>query len=68
MVWTKIARAHYERKACRNSTDLTDEEFAILVPYLPTAKPIGRPCMTNMREAVSAILYVFQQDTPGTWC
>src|ERR671939_1059322 len=41
----------------RYPTDLTDTEWAILLPLIPTAKPGGRPRTTDMREVVNAILY-----------
>ena len=41
----------------RYSTDLTDTEWNILVPFVPAAKPGGRPRTTDMREVVNAILY-----------
>ena len=41
----------------RYPTDLTDPEWAILLPLIPVAKPGGRPRTTDMREVVNAILY-----------
>lgn len=41
----------------RYPTDLTDTEWTILLPLIPTAKPGGRPRNTDMREVVNAILY-----------
>ena len=41
----------------RYPTDLTDTEWTILAPLIPTAKPGGRPRTTDMREVVNAILY-----------
>lgn len=41
----------------RYPTDLTDTEWTLLAPLIPTAKPGGRPCTTDMREVVNAILY-----------
>ncbi len=64
MSWTKITRAQYERKACRYSTDLSDEEFAVMEPHLPAAKPLGRPRKTDLREVVNAILYVLRSGCP----
>ena len=64
MAWTKITRDQYERKACRYSTDLTDEEFAVMEPYFPAAKPLGRPRKTDLREVVNAILYVLRTGCP----
>ena len=43
-----MARMRYE-------TDLTDEEWQLLRPLIPPAKPGGRPRTTNMREVMNAI-------------
>jgi transposase len=42
----------------RYSSDLTDDEWALLAPHLPLAKPLGRPRETDLREAVNAMLYI----------
>ena len=39
-------------------TDLTDEQWAVLEPLLPDAKPGGRPRKTNLRAVVNALLYL----------
>jgi len=39
-------------------TDLTDAEWAILAPHLPTPKTSGRPVTHNRREIVNAIRHV----------
>src|SRR5919197_3020438 len=41
-------------------TDLTDPEWAILLPLIPAVKPGGRPRTTDMREVVNAIVYVLR--------
>jgi len=38
-------------------TDLKDKEWEILKPYLPKAKPGGRPRSVNLREVLNAIFY-----------
>lgn len=38
-------------------SDQTDEQWAILEPLLPPARPSGRPRKTNMRDVVDAIFY-----------
>jgi len=40
------------------TSDLTDEEWAILEPFFPAAKPGGRPRSVNMREVMNAIFYL----------
>ena len=39
-------------------TDLTDEQWAILQPLIPLAKPGGRPREVDMREVINTILYL----------
>src|SRR5258707_14921539 len=48
-----MSRKHY-------TSDLTDEEWAILEPLIPPAKAGGRPRTTNMREVLNAIFYVLK--------
>src|SRR5262249_20388936 len=38
-------------------TDLTDEQFALIEPFLPRRKRTGRP-PANLREVVNGILYL----------
>jgi putative transposase len=40
------------------STDLSEEEWAILQPLVPQAKPGGRPRTHQTRELLDAIFYV----------
>lgn len=41
----------------RYETDLTDAQFALLQPFLPKPKPMGRP-PADLREVLNAILYL----------
>jgi putative transposase len=41
----------------RYPTDLTDEQWALIEPLLPGAKPGGRPRTTDLREVVNALFY-----------
>jgi putative transposase len=38
-------------------SDLTDEQWAVLEPLIPPARPGGRPRETDMREVVNALFY-----------
>jgi putative transposase len=38
-------------------SDLTDAQWAVLEPWIPPARPGGRPRKTDMREVVNAIFY-----------
>jgi len=39
-------------------TDLTDEQWKLVEPYLGDAKPGGRPRTTNLREVLNALFYL----------
>jgi putative transposase len=39
-------------------TDLTDEQWKLIEPFLPEAKPGGRPRETDLREVLNALLYL----------
>jgi transposase len=58
MSWTEITRRQYRRVGLRYSSDLTDDEWALLAPYLPPPRPLGRPRETELREVVNAMLYI----------
>ena len=40
------------------STDLTDEQWAVLEPLLPAEKPGGRPREVDLREVMNTLLYL----------
>ena len=41
----------------RYPSDLTDEQWALIEPLLPPAKPGGRPRRVDLREVVNALFY-----------
>ena len=45
-------------------TDLTDEQWALLEPLLPAARPGGRPRSVDLREAANALLYLLRTGCP----
>ena len=45
-------------------SDLTDEQWDILLPLLPPAKPGGRPRTVDIREVVNGIVYVLRTGCP----
>ena len=49
-----------ERTVLRKAyfTDVTDEQWALVEPLLPAAKPGGRPRDVNLREVLNSLLYV----------
>jgi transposase len=58
MAWTEITRAQYRRESLRYASDLTDEEWALIEPFMPEANKVGRPRTTALRTVVEAILYM----------
>jgi putative transposase len=42
------------------TSDLTDEEWRLLAPLIPPAKPGGRPRKHDMREVLNAIFYILR--------
>jgi putative transposase len=51
-----------KRKAYR--TDVTDEQWALIEPVLPAAKPGGRPRTVDLREVVNALFYQARAGCP----
>lgn len=39
-------------------TDLTDEQWKLIEPFLPPPRPGGRPRSTDLREVINALLYL----------
>jgi putative transposase len=39
-------------------SDVTDEQWALLAPLIPPARPGGRPRKTDVREVVNALFYL----------
>ena len=48
-----------ERK--RYPSDLTEAQWALLEPWIPPARPGGRPRKTDMREVVNGIFYLTRE-------
>jgi transposase len=42
LVWTEITRAKYCRDGLRYASDTTDEEWAMIAPYMPCKNPATR--------------------------
>ena len=58
MAWTEITRPHYDRRRLRYASDCTDEEWALIEPFMPERSKVGRPRKTNLREVWNAIQYI----------
>ena len=59
-MWTVENRRAYERTGLRYPSDLSDAEWAVLAPLMPTARRGGRPRTTDMREVMNAQLYLLR--------
>jgi transposase len=59
-MWTRENRGLYERKGVRYPSDLTDEEWALIVPLIPPAKRGGRRREVDVREVLNGVLYVLE--------
>jgi transposase len=57
--------AKIEKKTKRYPTDLTDEEWIRIQPFLPGLATSGRPVETDLREVLNAIRYLAR--TGGGW-
>ena len=62
-MWTVANRARYDRSKLRYPSDLTDEEWALVKPWVPRAKRGGNKRTVDVREVVNALMYVL-----GTGC
>jgi transposase len=58
MPWTEITRRQYRRAGQRYSSDMTEEEWALIAPHLPPPRRLGRPRTTDLRAVVDALLYL----------
>lgn len=57
MAWTAATRVEYGRRSARYASDVTNREWALLVPLLPGPAQRGRPRSIDLREIVNAIFY-----------
>ena len=57
-MWTEITRRKYERAVPRYASNLSDAEWALIEPFMPVRKLLGRPRETDLRAVLDAILYI----------
>ena len=58
MGWTDFTRRQYGRRTVRYASDLTDREWSLIAPFMPTPRRLGRPRKTELREVLNALLYI----------
>jgi len=67
-MWTRASRsrmAGFEKRAKRYPTDLTDDEWGFIAPFLPSVPTRGRKPKTDLREVLDALRYLAR--TGGGW-
>jgi transposase len=57
-MWNPKNRARHDRDMLRYPSDLTDDEWALIGPMIPPAKPGGHVRTVDIREIVNGIMYV----------
>jgi len=57
-MWTHENRAKYNRDHLRYPSDLTDDEWTLVEPFIPPAKPGGGRRRTDMRAAMNGVMYI----------
>lgn len=68
MSWTETVRRDHARRGLRYSSDLTDREWALISPFLPEPRPLGRPRTTDLRKVMNAICIWQQVAERGCCC
>jgi len=63
-MWTATTRVQHRRDGLRFASDLTDAEWAVILPLLPPLSPVGRPPEWPLREIVNAVFYVLRGGIP----
>ena len=57
-MWTQENRPKYNRGKLRYPSDLMDEEWSHVAPWIPPAKHGGRKRKVDVREVVNGIMYM----------
>ena len=64
-MWTPTTRKQHIRETSRYQTDVTDEEWLVIMPHLASANSTGRrPRAWPMREIINGIFYVMRSGCP----
>ena len=63
-MWTDTTRTIHARSGLSLPSDLTDDEWNVLEPFLPLASSVGRPRKWPLRRIVEAMLYLLRGGLP----
>ncbi len=58
MGWTDFTRRKYGRRIGCYASDVTEREWSLIAPFMPTLRVLGRPRKTDLREVLNAPLYI----------
>jgi transposase len=58
MGWDAATRRHYGVRVSTRANCLRDDEWSLILPFMPPPQPRGRPRETSLRTVVDAILYI----------
>ena len=58
MSWTETTREYYRREGLTYASSLKDQEWALIEPFMPATRPLGRRRKTDLRAVMNAILYI----------
>jgi len=58
MPWTETTRPDYDRRRLRYASDVTDDEWKIIEPFMPPPNKRGRPREIGLRVIWNAIQYI----------
>ena len=64
MPWNDTTRQQHRRDNLRYPSDLTEAEWALVAPFIPPAKPGGRPRTADMRGMMKGSVPAGCQMTP----
>ena len=67
MAWTEITRRQYARRTARYASDMTDREWALVEPFVPMPRRLGRPRTTDLREVVNALFNAVFEESDEEW-
>jgi transposase len=67
-VWTSEKRPQYDRSKLRYPSDLTDEEWSLIGPLIPSAKKGGNKRTVDGRAVVNGVMYILAPAVSGRRC
>ena len=60
MSWTPFTRADHDRSGLRYASDVTDEEWSMIAPFMPAQPARGRKRTTDLRAVIDAVFHLLQ--------